>query len=142
MDAEPTSELVAKVDALSFTERWALTSVLLLRLEQSCESDMPDERAMRRVDRTMQFYRATMDGEPQNEFLLNGITNCDAVAMRIARAGSEQYRESAERVFFTDTAPVSENDHSVSCLKPADLEPVTSTAKRTTFPFTTAGCAW
>lgn len=105
MDADPTPELIREIDAMSFVDRWALTSVLLLRLEQSCSGALSDAAAMSRLDRTMQFYRAAMDGEPQNEFLMGGITNCDPIALLIARAGSEQYRESAERVFFTDAAP-------------------------------------
>ena len=64
-----------------------------------------DPEAMARLERVMQFYDAVMNGEPQNEFLLNGITNSDPIALLIARNGSESYAEAAGRVFFGDNAP-------------------------------------
>ena len=39
------------------------------------------------------------------EFLLNGITNCDACALWIAREGSAAYEEAAAQVFFGKGAP-------------------------------------
>lgn len=105
MDTDPTPELVEKVDALSFTERWALTSVLLLRLEAVCESEGQELTAMAKLERVLQFYDAALSGEPQTEFLLNGITNSDPIALLIAKYGSESYAESANRVFFGDGAP-------------------------------------
>ena len=103
MGAEPTPELIAEIDAMSFTERWALTGVLLMRLEALCEKNDPE--AMARLERVMQFYDAVMNGEPQNEFLLNGITNSDPIALLIARNGSDRYAEAAGRVFFGDDVP-------------------------------------
>ncbi len=107
---EPTPELIAEINAMSFTERWALTSVLLLRLEALCEKNDPEAAA--RLERVMQFYDAVLNGEPQSEFLLNGITNSDPIALMIARNGSESYAEAAGRMFFGDNAP---NVHELKC---------------------------
>lgn len=103
--AEPTRELIAKVDAMSFTERWALTSVLLLRLEALCEKEGEGRAAGEQLERVLQFYAAVFDGEPQNEFLLNGVTNSDPIALLIAKYGSESYSAAAEQVFFGKDAP-------------------------------------
>lgn len=103
MGTEPTPELIAEIDAMSFTERWALTGVLLMRLEAVCEKEDPS--AMAKLDRILRFYDAVLSGEPQNEFLLNGVTNSDPIALLIARNGSASYTESANRVFFGDGTP-------------------------------------
>lgn len=104
-DAEPTPELVAKVDAMSFSERWALTGVLLMRLEALCGREGAEAAAAEKLERVLAFYAAVFGGEPQNEFLLNGVTNSDPIALVIARYGSERYAEAAGRVFFGDGAP-------------------------------------
>ena len=105
MERDPTPELIAKIDALSFTERWALTSVLLMRLEALCEKEGQEQPAMTRLERVLQFYAAVFDGEPQSEFLLNGVTNSDPIALLIAKHGSESYAEAANRAFFGEGAP-------------------------------------
>ncbi len=105
MDAEPTPELIAKLDAMSFTERWALTSVLLLRLEAASEREGQERAALAKLEHVLQFYDAALSGEPQNEFLLNGVTNSDPIALLIAKYGSESYTESANRIFFGEGAP-------------------------------------
>ena len=58
-----------------------------------------------KADEDKYIYGAVFDGEPQNEFLLNGVTNSDPIALLIARNGSESYAEAAGRVFFGDNAP-------------------------------------
>lgn len=105
MEQDPTPELIAKIDALSFTERWALTSVLLMRLEALCEKEGQEQPAAARLERVLQFYAAVFDGEPQSEFLINGVTNSDPIALLIAKYGSESYSEAANRVFFGEGAP-------------------------------------
>ena len=107
LNAEPTEELIARVDALSFSERWALTGVLLQSLESRCAEAGPEDevRVLEALERVLRFYSAVFPEEPQNEFLLNGVTNSDSLAMLIARHGSESYRSAANQVFFDQDAP-------------------------------------
>ena len=102
---EPTPELIAQVDAMSFVERWALTSVLLLKLETVSEKEDREQAAAQQLERVLQFYDAVFGGQPQNEFLINGVTNSDSIALLIAKYGSESYAEAAKRVFFGEGAP-------------------------------------
>ena len=74
-----------------------------MRLEALCEKNDPE--AAERLERVLRFYDAVLGGEPQTEFLLNGITNSDPIALLIARNGSESYAEAAGRVFFGDDVP-------------------------------------
>ena len=40
---------------------------------------------MVKLERVLQFYDAALSGEPQSEFLLNGVTNSDPIALLIAK---------------------------------------------------------
>ena len=104
---EPTEELADRVEALSFPERWALTSLLLFRLEGLCGREEPktQQQALEAMERALSFYAAVFVDEPQYEYFVNGITNSDALAATIARLGSEGYRSAAGRGFFNEDAP-------------------------------------
>lgn len=91
-----------KLEAMSFPQKWALTAVMLMRLEQLCADTKP-ESAGTALSNVLHCYETFFAGEPQQEFLLNGITNSDAIALHIAEHGSAAYRDAAKQVFFTDT---------------------------------------
>ena len=93
-----------RVDAMSFLERWALTSILLLRLETACEEGNV-ARADAMLERVIVFFDRYLAQEPQNEFLLNGLTSCDSIAGLIARTGNEAYQTAAKKVFFSGNTP-------------------------------------
>ena len=83
---------------------WALTCVLQLRLENLCaKSD--SEKARKAMENVLTFFDTYMAGQPQVEFLLNGITNSDPCAMFIAEHGCEKYRAMAEKFFFGTEQP-------------------------------------
>lgn len=90
-----------KLEAMSFPQKWALTAVVLMRLEQLC-TDATPEPAGAALRNVLHCYETFFDGEPQQEFLLNGITNSDTIALYIAEHGSDAYRDAAKQVFFTD----------------------------------------
>lgn len=100
----PDAEVEQRLSAMSFSETWALTSVLLQRLEQLC-TDADAEFACAALERVLRFYSDYFDGEPQQEFLLNGITNSDSCAMMIAIHGSDAYCDAANWVFFGQKPP-------------------------------------
>lgn len=86
---------------MSFPQKWALTAVVLTRLEQIC-TDAKKGKADAAIRNALHFYDVFFDGAPQQEFLLGGITNTDAIALYIAEHGSDAYGASAEKVFFSD----------------------------------------
>lgn len=89
---------------MSFPQRWALTCVVLLRLENLCAADKA-EAANAAMEHVLDFYQTALEGQPQVEFLLNGITNSDRCAIHIATYGCEAYRVMAEKMFFKTDAP-------------------------------------
>lgn len=101
---EITDDLIRETEEMSFPQRWALTCVILLRLENLCAAD-DVETASRALEYVIQFYRLHMVGQPQLEFLLNGITNSDPCAIHIATYGCECYRSLVSQLFFNHSAP-------------------------------------
>lgn len=96
-----TEKQEKKLSEMSFPQKWALTAVVLTRLEQIC-TDAKRGKADAAIWNVLHFYDAFFDGAPQQEFLLGGITNTDAIALYIAEHGSDAYGASAEKVFFSD----------------------------------------
>lgn len=100
-----------KVQSMNFTEQWALTSVLLMRLEalsggaKEANKDSALNAACQAIDNTIDFYMDCLEGQPQVEFLLNGITNSDECAHILAVRDSESYRNAAEKLFFNENQP-------------------------------------
>lgn len=105
LQEQPTQKLLDRVGAMSFLERWALTSILLMRLEAACEVEGGEARADAMLDRALLFFDKYLAQEPQCEFFLNGVTNCESIARLIARTGNETYGRVAEKVFFSNSAP-------------------------------------
>lgn len=101
---DSSKDTLREVEEMSFPQRWALTCVLLLRLENLCAAD-DTAAASKALERALRFYRLCMDGQPQLEFLFNGITNSDPCAIFIATHGCDSYRTMAEQLFFKNTAP-------------------------------------
>ena len=95
---------VQEVAEMTFAQRWALTCVVLLRLENLCQNGKW-EAANEAMEFTLRFYQEAMEGQPQVEFLLNGITNSDPCAIHIAAHGCKVYRTMAEQLFFKSDAP-------------------------------------
>jgi hypothetical protein len=93
-----------EVAEMSFAQRWALTCVILLRLENLCAAGKAEDAA-RAMETVLCFYQTALEGQPQVEFLLNGITNSDPCAIHIATYGCEVYRTMAEQLFFKSDAP-------------------------------------
>ena len=91
-----------KFESMSFSKKWALTAVVLMRLERICTEGKPNE-ASAALEHVLHFYRDYFGGEPQLEFLINGITETDAIARHIARHGSETYCAAAEQMIFADS---------------------------------------
>ena len=104
LGGEDSDELVEEVEEMSFSQRWALTCVILLRLENLCAAGDVSE-ASRALKAAIEFYRDNMAGQPQLEFLLNGITNSNPCALHIAAQGCESYKELAGKLFFGRSAP-------------------------------------
>lgn len=96
-----TEKQEKKLREMSFPQKWALTAVVLTRLEQIC-ADAKRGKADAAIRNALHFYDVFFDGAPQQEFLLGGITNTDAIALYIAEHGSDAYGASAEKVFFSD----------------------------------------
>lgn len=96
-----TEKQEKKLSEMSFPQKWALTAVVLTRLEQIC-TDAKRGKADAAIRNALHFYDVFFDGAPQQEFLLGGITNTDAIALYIAEHGSDAYGASAEKVFFSD----------------------------------------
>lgn len=96
-----TEKQEKKLSEMSFPQKWALTAVVLTRLEQIC-TDAKKGKADAAIRNALHFYDVFFDGAPQQEFLLGGITNTDAIALYIAEHGSDAYGASAEKVFFSD----------------------------------------
>ena len=96
-----TEKQEKKLSEMSFPQKWALTAVVLTRLEQIC-ADVKKGKADAAIRNALHFYDVFFDGAPQQEFLLGGITNTDAIALYIAEHGSDAYGASAEKVFFSD----------------------------------------
>ena len=96
-----TEKQEKKLREMSFPQKWALTAVVLTRLEQIC-ADAKKGKADAAIRNALHFYDVFFDGAPQQEFLLGGITNTDAIALYIAEHGSDAYGVSAEKVFFSD----------------------------------------
>lgn len=96
-----TEKQEKKLREMSFPQKWALTAVVLTRLEQIC-ADAKRGKADAAIRNALHFYDVFFDGAPQQEFLLGGITNTDAIALYIAEHGSDAYGVSAEKVFFSD----------------------------------------
>ena len=95
---------VQEVAEMSFPQRWALTCVVLLRLENLCAAGKA-EAANAAMEHVLDFYQTALEGQPQVEFLLNGITNSNPCAIHIATYGCEAYRVMAEKMFFKTDAP-------------------------------------
>lgn len=96
-----TEKQEKKLSEMSFPQKWALTAVVLTRLEQIC-ADAKKGKADAAIRNALHFYDVFFDGAPQQEFLLGGITNTDTIALYIAEHGSDAYGASAEKVFFSD----------------------------------------
>ena len=97
-------EPVQEVAEMSFPQRWALTCVVLLRLESLCTAGKPEE-AGAAMENALHFYKTALEEQPQLEFLLNGVTNSDPCALHIATYGCEVYRSMAEQLFFKTDGP-------------------------------------
>ena len=100
---EKPDEAEREVAEMPFGQRWALTCVLLLRLENLCADKKPE--AGRAMETVLHFYQHCPECQPQLEFLLNGLTNSDPCAMHIAVNGCEIYRTLAEQLFFQNDTP-------------------------------------
>ena len=100
---ENLDEAEREVEELTFAQRWALTCVLLLRLENLCADQMADAGCVMEV--VLNFYQRCEEWKPQLEFLLNGLTNSDPCAMYIAANGCEPYRALVQQMFFQNTTP-------------------------------------
>ena len=104
LSGKKQTAVVERVDALNFTQKWALTSILLLRLEAVCE-ELHSDKALAALDHVIRFYSDVFFEQPQYEFLLNGITNSDACAAVLADGDCEAYRQAAQEVFFGENVP-------------------------------------
>lgn len=104
LGAESPAQTAQEVAEMSFPQRWALTCVVLLRLENLCQSGKAETAAVA-MENVLRFYQQVLEGQPQVEFLLNGITNSDPCAIHIATHGCEVYRTMAEQLFFRSDAP-------------------------------------
>ena len=100
---ERLDEAEREVAAMPFGQRWALTCVLLLRLENLCADKRAE--AGRAMETVLRFYQHCPECQPQLEFLLNGLTNSDPCAMHIAVNGCETYRALVEQLFFQSDTP-------------------------------------
>lgn len=104
LSGKRTEKAAREIAAMKMNKSWALTCVLQLRLENLCgKSD--SEKAGRAMENVLSFFKCYLDGQPQVEFLLNGITNSDPCARYIAEHGCELYREMAEKLFFGTEQP-------------------------------------
>ena len=92
------------VEEMSFPQRWSLTCILLLRLENLCQN-ADARQASDALESVLTFYQNTLAGEPQVEFLLNGITGSDPCALHIATFGCDTYRAMAQQLFFQTNSP-------------------------------------
>ena len=100
-NTERAEEQVAEMD---FARCWALTCVLLMRIEAVCTDCSPEE-AGAVMDSLLSFYQRNLASQPQTEFLLNGITGSDPCALHIAAHGSRYYKDMAAKLFFGKAAP-------------------------------------
>lgn len=88
-----------RVKAMPFARQWALSSLILRRIEMFCGEDVPGAAEM--MNRAITFYRG-LSSMPQLEFLVGGITASDECAKLILRDGCPAYRETAGEVFLND----------------------------------------
>ena len=96
------------LDGLSFSQCWALTSIVLLRLESLCQDPNCPELERRVIlERIIMFYATYFFGAPQLEFFLNGITNSDPCAQVIAGYNCKPYAQAAKAVFLQPKLPSS-----------------------------------
>ncbi len=94
-----------KLEKFSPIEKYALSSVILTRLENICQ-EAPAELADAAISGAIRTYGSLFSGDPQYEFLLNGITNSDPIALFIARNGNAAYAKAAQDYYFAaDSAP-------------------------------------
>ncbi len=100
-----------QIMAYNAIEKFALTSVVLMRLESVC-MDKDPAAAGKSISNVLTVYDELFDGEPQNELLVNGITNNDEIALQLARHGNAAYNRSATKIYFAK-----ENTPSVRELK-------------------------
>lgn len=103
------AEIGHLLDDMSFVQKWALTAAILVRLQNlraECDEEFSIDAAMT-LTRVIGFYNEYMDGEPQLEFLLNGITNSDECVRVIARHGCAAYSEAVKKVLFEYQPPSS-----------------------------------
>lgn len=103
LTGQNSESVYSEVERLSFTERWALTSVLLLRIENLCEDNA--SAALSAIEHVLSYYQRSIPERAQFEFLVNGITNSDPCAQLLAAHPSEVYRQAADDVFFSDNSP-------------------------------------
>ena len=99
----PLEELL---NGLSFSQAWALTSIVLLRLEGLCQSpNRPETEKRRLLERVIEVYATHFFCKPQLEFFLNGITNSDPCAQVIAGYNCKPYAVAAKTVFLQPKLP-------------------------------------
>ncbi len=99
------AELACEVEDLSFMEQWALTSVLLSRLEFLCSAAGREEEASAAMESVLMFYREHFEGKPHLEFMMEAVTKSDTCASFIAGHGSQAYRDAAGPVFSATPRP-------------------------------------
>ena len=103
LQGERLKEAEQEVTEMGFPRRWALTCVLLLRLENLCADKKPEAGAA--METVLRFYQHCEACRPNLEFLLNGLTNSDPCALYIAANGCETYRVLVEELFFRSDTP-------------------------------------
>ena len=103
LQGERLKEAEQEVTEMAFPRRWALTCVLLLRLENLCADKKPE--AGTAMETVLRFYQHCEACRPNLEFLLNGLTNSDPCALYIAANGCETYRALVEELFFRSDTP-------------------------------------
>ena len=95
-----------QLDSLSFPQLWAMTSIVLLRLDCLCQNpDLLDEEKRAILERIINLYARHFFSKPQLEFFLNGITNSDPCAQVIAGYNCKPYAQAAKAVFLQPKLP-------------------------------------
>ena len=102
-----TAALKKEIGAMDFMKKWALTSVLLMRLETVCDGALKQQEALEKLDNVLKLYLELFSGQHQLEFLVNGVTACDGCVKLIAENDSQTYREAATQVYFQKDTPSS-----------------------------------
>ncbi len=114
-NGNPTKEQRKQLVKFGAAEKFALTSIMLMRLEHCCEQadeelSGADPKALAKakaeagkaLEKVLSIYDELLSDGPQLEFLISGITNSDVIAMYIARNGSAAYNKAASQFYFAD----------------------------------------